>query len=150
MITISKNGWTTNRIGLIWLQTIFNKYIKVYTVGRYQLLILDGHRSHTTPEFNRFCLDNAIITLYILPHSSHLLQPLDIGYFSPLKHVYRHQVEIYIQLGRNHIDKLNFLEAFKPARAAALNLLNIYSGFAAAGLVPFNPKRVLSRLQLKL
>ena len=55
-----------------------------------------------------------------------------------------------MQLGRNHIDKLDFLEAFKPARAAALNLSNICSGFAAAGLVPFNPERVLSRLQLKL
>ena len=55
-----------------------------------------------------------------------------------------------MQLGRNHIDKLDFLEAFKPARAAALNLSNICSGFAAAGLVPFDPERVLSRLQLKL
>ena len=52
-----------------------------------------------------------------------------------------------MQLGRNYIDKLDFLEAFKPARAAALNLSNIYSGFAAARLVPFNPERVLSRLQ---
>ena len=149
-IAVSKNGWTTDRIGLIWLQTIFNEHTKARTVGRYRLLILDGHRSHATPEFDRFCLDNAIITLCMPPHSSHLLQPLDIGCFSPLKHAYRHQVEICMQLGRNHIDKLDFLEAFKPARAAALNLSNIYSGFAAAGLVPFNPERVLSRLQLKL
>ena len=55
-----------------------------------------------------------------------------------------------MQLGRNYIDKLDFLEAFKPACAAALNLLNIYSGFATAGLVPFNPERVLLYLQLKL
>ena len=55
-----------------------------------------------------------------------------------------------MQLGRNHIDKLDFLETFKPARAAALNSLTIRSGFAAAGLVPHNPERVLSRLQFKL
>ena len=59
-------------------------------------------------------------------------------------------MEICTQLRRNHIDKVDFLEAFKPARAAALNLLNICSVFAAAELVPFNPERVLSRLQLKL
>lgn len=52
--------------------------------------------------------------------------------------------------GRNHIDKLDFLEAFKPARAAALSSSNIRSGFTAAGLVPYSPERVLSRLQLKL
>ncbi|SLM36159.1 conserved hypothetical protein [Lasallia pustulata] len=84
------------------------------------------------------------------PHSSHLLQPLDVGCFSPLKRAYGHQVEICMQLGRNHIDKLDFLEAFKPARAAALSSSNICSGFAAAGLVPHNSERVLSRLQFKL
>ena len=149
-IAVSDNRWTTDKIGLIWLQTVFNKYTKARTIGQYRLLILDGHGSHATPEFDRFCLDNAIITLCMPPHSSHLLQPLDIGCFSPLKRAYGHQVEICMQLGRNHIDKLDFLEAFKPARAAALSSLNIHSGFAAAGLVPHNPERVLSRLQFRL
>ncbi|SLM33856.1 transposase tan1-aspergillus niger [Lasallia pustulata] len=149
-IAVSENGWTTDKIGLVWLQTVFNKHTKARTVGQYRLLILDGHGSHATPEFDRFCLDNAIITLCMPPHSSHLLQPLDVGCFSPLKRVYGHQVEICMQLGRNHIDKLDFLEAFKPARAAALSSSNICSGFAAAGLVPHNSERVLSRLQFKL
>ncbi|SLM33415.1 conserved hypothetical protein [Lasallia pustulata] len=149
-IAVSENGWTTDKIGLVWLQTVFNKHTKARTVGQYRLLILDGHGSHATPKFDRFCLDNAIITLCMPPHSSHLLQPLDVGCFSPLKCAYGHQVEICMQLGRNHIDKLNFLEAFKPARAAALSSLNICSGFAAAGLVPHNSERVLSRLQFKL
>ena len=55
-----------------------------------------------------------------------------------------------MRLGRNYIDKLDFLEAFKPARAATLTSSNIRSGFAAAGLVLYNPKRILSRLQFKL
>ncbi len=55
-----------------------------------------------------------------------------------------------MQLGRNYIDKLDFLETFKPARAAALSSLNICSGFTTARLVLYNPKRVLSRLQFKL
>ncbi len=55
-----------------------------------------------------------------------------------------------MQLERNHIDKLDFLKAFKPARAAALSSSNICSGFAAAGLVSHDPERVLLRLQLKL
>ena len=138
------------QIGLIWLQTVFNEHTKARTVGQYRLLILDGHGSHATPEFDRYCLDNAIITLCMPSHSSHLLQSLDVGCFSPLKRAYRHQIEICMQLGRNHIDKLDCLEAFKPARAAALSSSNIRSGFAAAGLVPHNPERVLSRLQLKL
>jgi len=59
-------------------------------------------------------------------------------------------VKICMQLEHNHIDKLDFLKAFKPARAAALSSSNICSGFAAAELVSHDPERVLSRLQLKL
>ena len=50
-IGVSENGWTTNEIGLWWLQH-FNKYTKDRTVGRYRLLILDGHGSHVSPKFD--------------------------------------------------------------------------------------------------
>lgn len=149
-IGLRENGWTNDRLGLLWLQTVFNYHTQTRTTGQYRLLILDGHGSHVTPEFDRYCIDNAIIVLCMPPHSSHLLQPLDVGCFSPLKSAYRHQIEICMQLGRNHIDKLDFIEAFKPARLSALNTSNIRSGFAATGLIPYNPQRVLSRLSHRL
>ena len=55
-----------------------------------------------------------------------------------------------MQLGRNHIDKFDFIKAYKSARAAALNTLNIYSEFAAIGLIPHDLQRVLSHLYHKL
>ena len=48
-------------------------------------------------------------------HSSHLLQPLDIGCFAVLKRAYSQMVEIKMRLGINHIDKLDFLEAYPQA-----------------------------------
>ena len=80
------------------------------------------------------------------PYSSYLLQLLDVGCFLPLKRAYKYQVESYIRLRRNYINKLDFLEAFKPTRVVALSSLNIRSGFTIARLVLYNPKRVLSRL----
>ena len=55
-----------------------------------------------------------------------------------------------MQFGRNHIDKFDFIEAFKPARITALNASNIRSEFAVTGLISHNPQRVLSRLYHKL
>jgi hypothetical protein len=49
------------------------------------------------------------------PHSSHLLQPLDVGCFSPLKRAYGSQIESLIRSHINHITKLEFLPAFKAA-----------------------------------
>jgi len=71
-------------------------------------------------------------------HLSHLLQLLNVNCFSSLKHTYEHQVKICMQLEHNHINKLDFLKAFKPACAAALSSLNIYSKFAAAELVSYD------------
>ena len=48
-------------------------------------------------------------------HSSHILQPLNVGCFAPLKQAYGRQVEGLIRLHINHVTKLEFLPAFKQA-----------------------------------
>ena len=48
-IEVSDNGWTTDNIGLRWLQNTFIPAIAGRKVGTYSLLVLDGHGSHLTP-----------------------------------------------------------------------------------------------------
>ena len=81
---------------------------------------------------------------------SHLLQPLDIGCFSVLKRSYGHLVEQQMRMGINHIDKLDFLTAYPQARDEAFRPTIVQNAFAAAGLVPYNPDRVLSQLNIQL
>ena len=149
-IGLSENGWTNDKLALFWLQEVFDKYTKARTVGAFRLLILDGHGSHATPDFDHFCSEHSIIVLCMPPHSSHLLQPLDVGCFSPLKKAYGRKVEESIRLGINHTDKIEFLRMFQEARTEALNQKNIQSGFTATGLDPFNPDQVLTRLHTQL
>jgi len=72
-ISTSENSWTNDELGLEWLQEMFEKHTASCTVGRYHLLILDGHSSHATAGFDKFCTERNIIPLYLPPHSSHLL-----------------------------------------------------------------------------
>lgn len=146
VIGVSDNGWTTDKLGLYWLKEVFNKDTLLRTKGKYRLLILDGHGSHASAEFDWFCSENNIIALYMPAHSSHLLQPLDVGCFSPLKAAYGQKVEKQMGLGINHIDKEEFLTLYPAAQMQALSENNIKSGFRAAGLVPYDPEQVLSRL----
>jgi hypothetical protein len=81
---VSNNGWTTDEIGLYWLQKLFIPFTNSRVWGWYRLLILDGHASHLTPQFDWICAENNIIPLYMPAHSSHLLQPLDVGCFAML------------------------------------------------------------------
>jgi hypothetical protein len=49
------------------------------------ILIFDGHQAHMSQIIRAFAAQH-IITLFLLPpHSSHLLQPLDQGFFRPVK-----------------------------------------------------------------
>ena len=82
----------------------------------------------------------------MLAHSSHILQPLDVGCFSPLKTNYGCQVEGLMRLGVNHISKEEFLSAYIPVHIATFTTSNIQAGFAATGLVLYEPERVLSTL----
>ena len=149
VIALSDNGWTNDKLGLKWLSEVFEPNTASKSIGKYRLLILDGHNSHATPEFDQYCSDRSIITLCMPPHSSHLLQPLDVGCFSPLKRAYGTQISEFIRLGIHHVDKAEFLPAFMQARIEAFSIRNIQSGFAAAGLVPSDPDQVLSKLQIR-
>ena len=147
VVSVSKNGWTTDQLGIEWLQKIFEPYTAPRTIGGYRLLILDGHGSHATAEFDRFCMEKKIIPLYMPPHSSHLLQPLDVSCFSPLKHLYGQRLQEKIQKGTYSVGKEDFLHIYPAVHQQALSSSNIKSGFAAAGLVPFSSERVLSKVQ---
>ena len=83
-IEVSQNGWTTDEIGLQWLQNLFIPATNGCTAGDYCLLVLDGHGSHLTPQFDKVWSENNIIPICMPPHSSHLLQSLNVGCFSPL------------------------------------------------------------------
>jgi predicted HTH domain antitoxin len=86
-IATTDNGWTTNDVGLDWIKH-FDHHTARRTKGTYRLLILDGHESHHLTKFELYCKSHNIITLCMPPHSSHLLQPLDVGCFAPLKVAY--------------------------------------------------------------
>jgi hypothetical protein len=80
------------------------------------------------------------------PHTSHLLQPLDVGVFGPLKRAYGKLLEGMMTAGNNHIDKEDFLSLYPPAREKVFIRENIYGGFAGAGFKPLNKDRVLEKI----
>jgi hypothetical protein len=98
-IEVSPNGWTTDERSLRWLQNLFIPTTTSRTTGKYRLLVLNSHGSHLTPQFDQICSENNIIPICMPAHSSHLLQPLDIGCFSPLKRAYGSLIEKLARLG---------------------------------------------------
>ncbi len=111
------------------------------------MLLIDGHASHITTAAIQFCIDNKIILLCLPPHTTHLLQPLDIGVFAPLAIAYKTRVHETTRYGANYsIDKTDFLELYQKARHDAMTPYNIHRAWLKCGLHPFNPQLVLQQL----
>jgi type IV secretory pathway TraG/TraD family ATPase VirD4 len=66
----------------------FTQHTEARTVGSHRLPIIDGHESHKSFTFQDLREKSKIITVCKPPHSSHILQPLDVGCFSQLKRAY--------------------------------------------------------------
>jgi hypothetical protein len=127
-LSVSENGWTNNALGLEWLKH-FDTHTKARQVGSYRLLILDGHESHLNQDFKDYCLDNKILTLCMPAHSSHILQPLDVVCFSPLKVKYSQRVRDLARRRVYHINKEGFLPAFRDAFLEVFTYKNCKKAF---------------------
>jgi hypothetical protein len=144
-VALSNNGWTNDALALDWIKH-FDKHTKDRVIGTHRLLILDGQGSHATPEFDNFCTENRIVTICIPPHTSHILQPLDVGCFGPLKAAYGQLVADLARRSIFHVDTADFLAMYHQARRSIFSESTIKNSFKATGLVPFNPDIVLSQL----
>jgi hypothetical protein len=143
------NGWTDNETGLEWIRH-FDKHTIKRTKGKYRMLVLDGHKSHVSAEFEQYCKEHNIIPISMPPHSSHLLQPLDVALFSPLKRAYGDKINLFIQASINHITKSEFFIAFKAAHNKVFTEENMKAGFRGAGISPWDPDSVISKLDVHL
>ena len=57
-------------------------------------------------------MDNDIILMMLLPHSSHLTQLLDIGIFSSLKTAISAEIDPLVRIDINRIHKVEWLNAY--------------------------------------
>ncbi|KAJ5130899.1 uncharacterized protein N7515_006938 [Penicillium bovifimosum] len=143
---VSPDGWTTDEISLRWLEKLFIPSTTSRTKGKYRLLILDGHGKHLTPKFDEICEKNSIIPICTPLHSSsHLLHPLDVGCLDIFTRSYRRMIR-NLQAGHNYINPRDLLNAYHSFRKEAFKPETIVNSFAAAGLIPFSPDRVTSKL----
>ena len=137
-------GWMSNKHGLQWLHEVFEQLTREKANGNPRLLICDGHDSHITALWIAHCMRNNIIFMVLPPHSSHLTQPLDVGVFGPLKTHMTSAIKPIISTEIHRLMKAEWHAAFVEARKNAFTIRNIRSGFCGAGILPFDPSKMVN------
>lgn len=147
--SVSKCGYTSYWLSWRWLEEVFIPQVKEKTNQGKVLLIMDGHGSHKTKKFRETCEDNNIIPLYLPPHSTHLLQPLDLGIFGPIKYGYKAKLsKLAHALGTDPVKQQLFLLNYYEARQEKLTKERIIRFWETAGLNPFDVDKVLNSSQM--
>ncbi|KJZ70102.1 hypothetical protein HIM_10505 [Hirsutella minnesotensis 3608] len=145
VIGTSPTGYSNDRHSLSWLKH-FDHHSKKQTVGSKRLLLMDGYSSHTTKEFIQYCDDHGIIPFGYPPHSTHLVQPLDVVVFQPYKHYHAKALDLVVRDGVTNITKLEFLSLIQGVRNKTFTKITIQAAFRETGIVPFNPIKVLDKV----
>ncbi|OCK72679.1 hypothetical protein K432DRAFT_315821, partial [Lepidopterella palustris CBS 459.81] len=68
-----------------------------------------------------------IVLVTLLPYLTHKLQPLNVGYFRPLKHYYSVEVDNFCRYSHTGVNKKYFIKLYLVARAKAFTRKTIYS-----------------------
>ena len=142
LFTNSSNGWITSDIYLQWLHFFCENIPPIRPI----LLIVDGHSSHLSIEAIEFAKANSIHILCLPSHTTHILQPLDIGVFKSFKSHFSKACTKYIV---DHPGRVITPEILPSMVAEAWPLsftqLNVMSGFRKSGIFPLNPSMVDDR-----
>jgi hypothetical protein len=146
LINLTESGYSTDTTTLEWLKNFHWMTIK-HTKGVWRLLLLDGHGSHYTKEFATFAAEVKILLFAFPPHLTHILQPLDVGCFQPLKWYHGRSLDYASRSGATEINKADFLSTIDEIRRLTFTSNTIKSGWRRTGLHPWDPEKVVTPLR---
>lgn len=89
----------------------------------WRLLIIDGFSGHGAFEFREYMIKFNILVAFLPPHSTHILQPMDVGVFQFLKDAHQKKLREALRKGDLTFGRRAFAGAFQVC-ALQLSLLS--------------------------
>ncbi|KIJ55419.1 hypothetical protein M422DRAFT_240032, partial [Sphaerobolus stellatus SS14] len=134
-----ENGWTDDKICVQWFREVFVLWAKRERDPTFPIIfVLDGHGSHKTSSMHAVAVENDIMLISLLPHTTHRLQPLNVGVFAPLQHEWGKCCNALAITG-NEVSRDTVIEEYMPIRHAHMKQSLIISAWQHSGLHPYNP-----------
>ena len=137
----SENGWINSELYLEW----FKFFLSNIPLTR-PIIIQDGHTSHISIPLIELAQKNDVHMLCLPSHTTHILQPLDVGVFKSFKSNFSKACHKFL-VGRpgQVITTAAIASLVHDAWYNSFTPLNILSGFKKCGIHPLNPGEVSDR-----
>uniref|UniRef100_A0A1B0DMQ7 DDE-1 domain-containing protein n=1 Tax=Phlebotomus papatasi TaxID=29031 RepID=A0A1B0DMQ7_PHLPP len=144
------SGWMTSVSFYEYIANVFLPYLDEQQIEKPIIVFLDGHRSHLTLQLSKLCRDNGIILVALYPNSTHILQPLDVAVFKPIKSRWKALKRQWrIDHNGEEVTKFNLPSILNMVIQENQMSSNVISGFRGTGLFPFNEDAVDYRKIIK-
>ena len=141
LYNVSKNGWMEEPLFYEWFSKMF--VTRVNQLPGEKVLIMDGHSSHISLRIINLAIINNINLICLPSHSTHLLQPLDVGVFKNVKFCWRKFLRNYFLETRfKVVDKSSFPSLIKKLFEKSVNQEHAIRGFYETGIFSINPSNV--------
>jgi len=86
------SGWMDSELFVSNLEH-FNEFVSKHRIPKPVLLLVDGHSTHMSLAAAHYCFTKDIILYCLLKNATHILQPCDVGFFSPMDAAWKKEVK---------------------------------------------------------
>lgn len=139
--SFSQNGWMTAAVFLEFMQTNFLPFIQQNGIRRPVVLFTNLHDSRLSLKLLEFLRQEQVILYGLVPNATHVMQPLDLAVFRPVKGGWRELLADQTRQATvaESITRLRFVQLFSQVLRLKANPANIAAGFRKSGIMPRNP-----------
>lgn len=149
LYAVSDSGWMERPHFLQWAKKLFIPSVASKLKTGPVILFMDGHASHINLALIELSREKNLILMCLPSHTTHALQPLDVGVFGPVKKSWGRILKEYkMETCAQVVDKTVFPGLLKQLWDDSFKAAHLSAGFRRAGLCPVTktniPKSVYS------
>lgn len=139
----TESGWMNMESFYEYVANVFYPWLQQQEITLPVVLFLDGHSSHISLPLTTFCKEKGIVLVGLLPNSKHVLQPLDVAVFRPVKRTWRDiERDFRVEHNNGKLKRTDFCTEVQKCFDRSLNPETIMSGFKCCGLYPFDEQNI--------
>ncbi|XP_044012267.1 MFS-type transporter clz9-like [Aphidius gifuensis] len=133
------SGWQTGESFYGWMTKCFEPWLRKNNIQFPVILYIDGHACNMTFELTKFCQKKSIVLIALHPNASHIMKPLDIAFFNPMKDIWKNIVQEWqTENNGESLKRELYSSLLKEAIENWSKDANLSDGFRSAGLHPFS------------
>lgn len=133
---VSDSGRSNRELFREYLEEHFLKYVSM-KADQKALLLLNGHKSHISVGLLQWAKERNIILFIVPAHTSHILQPLDVGCYGPMQRKFNAECHIFTRESQCVVTRYNVGQLVCKVYSKALSA-DLISSFRKTGIYPCN------------